>query len=98
MGHRLIPESKMQNLGRPATVLPRSPGHFQEWIQACKGGPPAGSNFVDHGGLLTEACLLANVALRAGKKLDWDGPNLKITNDDQANKHLRREYRTGWSL
>lgn len=98
MGHRLIPESKMQSFGRPATTLPRSPGHFQEWIQACKGGPPAGSNFVDHAGLLTEACLLGNVALRAGRKLDWDGPNLKITNDEAANQHLHREYRTGWSL
>ncbi len=98
MGHRLIPESKMKKYGRPPRVLPRSVGHHKEWIDACRGGPPAGSNFVDHGGLLTEVCLLGNVALRAGKKLLWDGPNLKVTNDEPANGYLHRQYRQGWSL
>jgi predicted dehydrogenase len=98
MGHRLIPESRMKQYGRPPRVLPRSVGHHKEWIDACRGGPPAGSNFVDHGGLLTEVCLLGNVALRAGKKLLWDGPNLRVTNDEAANRYLHREYRPGWSL
>ena len=98
MGHRLIPESKMKTFGRPAKKLARSVGHFKEFVDACRGGPAAGSNFVDHAGLLTETCLLAQVALRAGTKLDWDGPNMKITNNDAANKLLQREYRAGWSL
>ena len=98
MGHRIIPDSKMRAYGPPRKVLPRSPGHYQEWITACKGGPPAGANFVDHAGVLTETCMLGNVALRAGKKLDWDGPNLKVTNDQAANKYLHREYREGWTL
>lgn len=98
MGHRLIPESRMKAYGRPPQRLPRSPGHHKEWIDACRGGPPAGSNFVDHGGLLTEVCLLGNVALRAGIKIAWDGPNFKITNDQAANRLLHREYRSGWSL
>jgi hypothetical protein len=42
--------------------------------------------------------MLGNVALRAGKKLDWDGPNMKVTNDQSANQYLHREYRQGWSL
>ncbi|MHC4405699.1 MAG: Gfo/Idh/MocA family protein [Planctomycetota bacterium] len=98
MGHRLIPESKMQSYGRPPKTLPRSPGHDKEWVDACRGGPPAGSDFVRHGGLLTEVCMLGNVALRAAKKLHWDGPNMKITNDESANGLLHREYRPGWSL
>ena len=98
MGHRLIPESRMKQFGPPPKTLPRSPGHDEEWINACRGGPPAGSDFVRHGGLLTEACLLGNVALRAGRKLRWDGPNLKVTNDKAANRLLHREYRKGWSL
>jgi hypothetical protein len=96
MGHRLVPESKMQSYGRPPRTLPRSEGHYAEWVGACRGGSPAGSNFIDHAGLLTETCLLGNVALRAGKKLTWDGPNLKVTNDERANQFLRREYRAGW--
>jgi predicted dehydrogenase len=98
MGHRLVPESKMQAYGRPPKTLPRSPGHYKEFVDACRGGAPAGANFVDHAGLLTEACMLGNVALRAGKQLTWDGPNFKITNDESANQWLHREYRTGWTL
>ncbi len=98
MGHRLIPESRMKAYGRPPQRLPRSPGHHKEWVDACRGGPPAGSNFADHGGLLTEVCLLGNVALRAGIKIAWDGPNFKIANDHAANRLLHREYRAGWTL
>jgi predicted dehydrogenase len=98
MGHRLIPEARMKGLRQPPKVLPRSPGHYKEWVDACRGGPPAGSNFVDHAGLLTEMCLLGNVALRAQKPLLWDGPNMKITNDQEANRYLHREYRQGWAL
>lgn len=98
MGHRLIPESRMKAYGRPPRRLPRSVGHYQEWIDACRGGPAAGSDFVKHAGLLTEVCLLGNVALRAGKQLLWDGQAMRITNDEDANRYLHREYRKGWSL
>jgi predicted dehydrogenase len=98
MGHRLIPESKMKSFGQPSRKLSPSPGHHREWIDACRSGAPAGANFVDHAGLLTEVCLLGNVALRSGKELSWDGPNLKVTNDEEANRYLHRAYRTGWSL
>ena len=98
MGHRLIPESAMKKYGRPPKRLPRSPGHDREWIDACRGGPPAGSDFVRHSGLLTEAVLLANVALRAGTRLRWDGPNCRVTNSKAANRFLAREYRPGWTL
>ena len=98
MGHRLIPESKMQSYGRPPKVLPRSVGHDKEWVDACRGGEPAGSDFVTHAGLLTETPLLGNIAMVVGKKLLWDGPNLRFTNDETANQYLERTYRDGWEL
>ena len=98
MGHRLVPETRMKEYGRPPEVLARSPGHDKEFVDACRGGQPAGSDFVAHSGLLTEACLLGNIAIRTGKKLEWDGAAFKITNDEEANKLLRRTYRDGWSL
>jgi predicted dehydrogenase len=98
MGSRLIPEARQKAYGRPPRTLPRSPGHFREWVEACRGGPPAGSNFVDHSGLLSEVCALGNVAVRVQKKLLWDGPNMKITNDPRATQLLHREYRSGWTL
>jgi len=104
LSERIIPESKMKEYGKPPEMIPRSPGHHVEWIQACKGGKPAGSNF-DHAGPLAEAVLLGNVALRPElkekmnrTKLLWDGPNFKITNVPEANKFLRRDYRDGWTL
>jgi hypothetical protein len=42
--------------------------------------------------------LLGNVAIRTGKKLYWDGPNMRFTNNDEANKYLHRKYRRGWTL
>ncbi|OHB78414.1 MAG: hypothetical protein A2Z25_22875 [Planctomycetes bacterium RBG_16_55_9] len=98
MGHRLVPESRMKSYGRPPKVLARSPGQYKEWIDACRGGQPAGSDFVTHSGLLTETPLLGNIAMRAGKKLAWDGPNMKFTNDPSANQYLHRKYRDGWTL
>ncbi len=98
LDYRLIPSSRMKEYGRPPEVLPRSPGHYREWIDACRGGPPAGSDIVRHSGILTETPLLGNIAIQHGKKLTWDGPNLKITNDATANHSVRREYRKGWSL
>ena len=98
MGDRLIPESRMEQFERPPKTLPRSPGHLREWIDACRGGKPAGSNFPDHAGVLTEVCLLGNVAVRSRKKLEWDARNLQFANDKAASQLLRREYRKGWRL
>jgi len=104
LGHRLLPEARSKEYGRPPKVLPRSPGHHKEWIEACKGGEPAGSNF-DVSGPLTEVVLLGNVALRMGRqlyekglKLHYDGPNMKVTNLPEANQYIRSDYRDGWTL
>jgi len=94
---RLIPETKMKEYKRPPKTIPRVKGHSQDWIEACKGGKPACSNF-NYAGPLTEMVLLGNVAIRTGKKLYWDGPNMRVTNIPEANKYLRREYRAGWTL
>ncbi|MHC4402606.1 MAG: Gfo/Idh/MocA family protein [Planctomycetota bacterium] len=98
LGHRLLPETRMQEYGKPPQVLDRSPGHYQEWIDACKGGKPAGSNFVDHAGLLAAVVLMGNVAIRTQKKLLWDAEKLRFTNCEEANWLLHPPYRKGWTL
>jgi predicted dehydrogenase len=98
LGHRLIPEARQKEYGKPPTVLTRSPGHYQEWIDACKGGKPAGSNFVDHAAHLAEVVLLGNIAIRANDKLSWDAENLRFTNSETANALINPPYREGWSL
>jgi len=96
-GPRLIPDSKMRGFKAPKPFLGRGIDHYQEWIRACKGGPKPLANF-DYSGPLTETILLGNIAARAGRKLFWDGPNLKVTNAPEANEYLKREYREGWRL
>jgi predicted dehydrogenase len=104
LGAALIPEKRRIEFKPPDKTLPRSPGHYQEWIDACKGGKPGGSNF-DIAGPLTEMVLLGNLALRLELKaplsrtaLRWDGPNMKVTNVPEANAFVMRKYREGWSL
>ena len=97
-GNRIIPNAKANEVGTPPRVLSRSPGHYVEWVQACKGGLPAGSNFVDHAAHLAEVVLLGNIAIRAKEKLLWDGPNLRFTNSEAANHLINPPYRHGWSL
>jgi len=98
LGHQIIPEAKARQIGKPPRVLSRSPGHYREWILACKGGEPAGSNFPDHAAHLAEVVLLGNIAIRTKEKLLWDGENLRFTNSEKANALINPPYRTGWSL
>ena len=95
-GVRLIPETAMQAYQRPSATLPRSPGHYQEFIDACKGGQPAGANF-SYAGPLTEAVLLGNVALRVpGTRLDWHHEKMEVSNVSAANNFISSEDRIGW--
>jgi predicted dehydrogenase len=97
---RLMPAEKMKDFKPPQPSIPRcASNHFAEWVTACKGGRPGFSNF-DHGGPLTEMVLLGNLAIRAGvgKKVQWDGPNMKSVNLPDLNRFVQREYRKGWSL
>jgi hypothetical protein len=93
----LLPQEEFAGHKPPTPTLPRSPGHHKEWILACKGGKPAMANF-DYAALLTEAILLGNLAMRVGKKVEWDGENMKSTNCPEAEQFVRRQYRGGWSL
>ncbi|MGB2864400.1 MAG: Gfo/Idh/MocA family oxidoreductase [Sedimentisphaerales bacterium] len=94
---RIIPETRMKAYKRPPKTLARSKGHHRDWIDACKGGKPASSNF-DYAGPMTEVVLLGNVALRAGKKLAWDGLNMKATNAPEADRYIRPDYHNNWTL
>ena len=105
LGSRLIPETRQKEYGKPPNKLDRSPGHYTEWVIACKGGKPAGSNFPDHAGLLAQVVLMGNIALRPAlkdkmlsTKLLWDAKEFKFTNMPEANKYLTKEYREGWAI
>jgi len=89
----LIPETAMQAFKRPAKTIPRVPqaNPHLEWVTACHGGPKPGSNF-DYSGPFTETVLLGNLAIRVGKKVMWDGKNMRA-DLPEAQKLARKAYR-----
>jgi predicted dehydrogenase len=95
---RLIPAAeKMPDYKFPEPLLTRSPGHYQDWIRACKGGDPACSNF-NVSAPFVEWMLLGVIALRVDGKLEWDAAKGRFTNNAEANKYLRPAFRKGWTL
>jgi hypothetical protein len=79
--------------------IPRSPGHNQEWFDMMTKGTPAYSNF-DIAAYLTEIILLGCIGLRVGtgKRMEWDGPNMRSPNIKEAAQFVKRDYRDGWSV
>jgi len=96
---RVIPEAKMQELVPvlPSKSLPRSRGHCNEWVDACKGGAPALSNFA-YSAPFSEVVLLGNIAIRVGRRLKWDAAAMTFTNSSEANRLLTKEYRPGFGV
>jgi predicted dehydrogenase len=87
----------------PDVQFVRSPGHFEEWIRAIKGGEPAKSNFSDYAGPLVETVLLGNLAVWVantgkGEKVEWDTKNLKCTNIEGLEPLIKPTYRPGYTL
>ncbi len=97
---RLVPEQRHQEwiASAPAPRYPRSPGVYQEWIEACKNGGQAGSNFPDYAGPLTEMVLLGNLAVRMGGPIEWDAAAMRVTNVEVPEDYIRPTYRPGWQL
>ncbi len=95
---RLLPESKMQQFIVPPKTLPRSVGHYDEWIRACKGGPAADANF-EFTARVTESILAGNLAIRADKQfMRWDAANLKSPDIKNADQLVNPPARPGWEI
>jgi hypothetical protein len=98
---RLIPESFMKEAKRPEKLIPRSPGHKQEWLLAATGERPwdsPGSHFSTYAGPLTEVMLLAAMTIRLGEvgaKIECDAAARKIKTQ-KVMAWANREYRKGW--
>jgi hypothetical protein len=95
--YNLLPEATFRDFKPPEPTIPKSLGHWAEWIHACKTGDPTTCNF-EYAGWLTEANHLGNVAHRVGRKIEWDAPRLRVLNAPEAEPYVRREYRKGWTL
>ncbi|MBX3444773.1 MAG: Gfo/Idh/MocA family oxidoreductase [Planctomyces sp.] len=95
---QLLPASLHEQAAAVPQTMERSPGHYEEWLLACQGGPKPVSNF-DYAGPMTETVLLGVLALRApGTRLEWDSENLQVRNAPELNAFVHTEYRPGWTL
>ncbi len=110
---RLLPTSRKENVAlKYERVKGGASGHYAQWVEACIAGygKKEVSAPFEISGPLTEALLMANLAIRGadlrvdGKypgrslKLLWDNQNMKVTNFDIVNQFIKREYRQGWGI
>jgi predicted dehydrogenase len=94
---RLLPTSLQESFGKPPQKLARieKEDHEMNWVDAAKGKTAASCPF-EYAAQLTEVMLLGVVSLRSGKKLLYDGANMRVTNAPEANQFFSRQYRAGW--
>jgi len=100
---RLIPRRRMRDYVAGTRPQPRqsqpgaiSPG-MRAWLGACRGGPQSLGSFLN-AGPISEAVNLYAIAERTGQKLLYDAANTRITNLQEVNRYLSREYRKGWEI
>jgi predicted dehydrogenase len=94
----VVPRDKMSEIKQPPRTLPRPKNIMTDFLTACREGKKETAASFDYGSRLTEFTLLGNLAQHAGpgKKLEWDGPGLRVTNAPEFNQWLKRPYRKGW--
>ncbi len=76
-------------------VAPAIRGHMKDLLSciATRGKPVAD---IEQGYMSTASCILANLSMKLGRSLTWDGEKGVIVGDDEANGLLRRPYRAPW--
>jgi predicted dehydrogenase len=96
----IVPYKKMQETPAPPRLLPRPKNVFVDFLDAVRAGETETAVPFDYGTRLTEFSLLGNLAMKAGqgKRVDWDGPNMKVTNLPELNAWVKRPARKGWQV
>jgi len=96
---RLFPTKLRREFVEPPKTIPRSIGHRQEWVKACKDGKPADAKAgFDYSGPFVEMLLVGNLATRLQKRIEWDSENMRATNAPEAEGMIRKSYRRGFEL
>lgn len=93
----VTPARRVERFDALPKTIRRVPNEDAEWVEACKGGAKPLSSF-DYAGPFTEMVVLGTLAIRLGKKIDWDAKALKATNAPEADAIIRRAYRPGWNV
>ena len=96
----IVPRDRMKETPVPPKTLPRHQFIFADFIEACRAGRTDTATLFEYSTRLTEFTLLGNLAQHAGpgKKVEWDGPNMRVTNFPELNAWVKRDYRKGWQF
>lgn len=94
---KLLPESRLAGLKKPEPKIERVASHHRNWLDACKGGSPAGSNF-EYGANLTELALLGALSLRTQSRIEWDAEKMVAKGLPAADQIIKESYRSGWGI
>ena len=95
---RIVKGDNMEGYTAPDPWLRRIDGNIHtDWLQACKGGLPACSNF-EYSGPFTEMVNFGNLAVKFGKKLEWDNIAGVVKDVPNPEEIVSKEYRKGWEL
>ena len=100
-GVTLLPPEKMKEFPVPAPSIPRvKGGPFGEFFEAVRARKPGTCSNFEVASVLTEIVILGNLAQKAGigKKVEWDGPNMKCTNIPAQNQLVQHANRKGWEM
>ncbi len=79
----------------PKTLPPEPKNHMQEWLDACKGGPPTFQGFVSSADI-AEVAMVGMVSLRYGKPIEWDSQTMKAKGESGADPLIHLEQRKKW--
>jgi predicted dehydrogenase len=110
IGMELYPEPKPPARSTPMSLAwePRmekimvnedepTPLHTKNFVDCVRNRKEPFAN-IEVGTRATIVSCIGNVAYWTGRKLKWDGENYSFKGEEEANKHLFREYRKPWDL
>lgn len=94
---RVLNKERAKQFENVPRSLPRRGHVMKEWLEAIRGGEPAGSNFLDAMPIL-EFVLLGVLAIRSRKPVEFDSAKCVVKNNPIANEMLKADYQNGWTL
>jgi predicted dehydrogenase len=94
----ILPRERMNEFSQVPQTLPRPKNIMTDFLDACREGKKETAVSFEYGAQLTEFVLLGNLAqyAGAGRKVQWDGPNMRVANLAELNQWLKRPARPGW--
>jgi predicted dehydrogenase len=76
-------------------VAPAIRVHMKDFLAAiAKRSKPVAD--IEQGHISSASCILANLSMQLGRSLTWDAAKGEVVHDDEANRLLRRPYRSPW--